>query len=395
MATVKVTMLGKFDVLADGNSVLPSLSNSIKSTQLLKYFLMDPAKTHSVSDLINTFWSEPDKSTNPESALKTMISRIRTSLSNVDPSLKNCILSQKKAYVWNPDIECITDVAQFESICEILEGSNETLCDKEHFLAAMNLYGGDLVYGSMDEDWLLARSMFLHHRYLKMVGRFICFLRESKDYEMIIQVCRVALDIDVFDETLNLELMQALKESGQSSVALLQYRSVTSSYYKYLGIEPTERIAKFYRDLIKTDLAAETDINSIRQELKKGEYASGAFICDYSVFKDIYQLQLRNIERQQNKMFLAMVSINLPPESIVGPLEMDAAMRLLLEVLEQCLRKGDTIARYSSTQYAILLPMINYASGQVVINRVKQLYYKMSLDKNVSISFQIGSMESP
>lgn len=394
MGSIYVTMLGKFDIYVDGDSAMSSLNNSAKSILLLKYFLLNLGKPLAMTNLIGMFWSEPDKSANPESALKAMISRIRSGLSSASPMLKNCILFEKKSYMWNPKVKCEVDVTEFERMYQQLQA--ETLFDekvREKYIQVLDLYGGDLTYSS-DEDWLLSRSMYLHHLYLKLVYKFIELLKADNDYEMVIHVCRIALDIDNFDETLNLELMNALKGVGQNSEALMQYRHITNAYYKYLGIEPSDRILGFYRGLIKSDLAAEADIGIIRRVLKEAEdEESGAFLCDYSIFRDIYQLQLRNLERQKNKMFLALISIIQTLGDPISPLVLDGVMRELLEILKSCLRKGDTIARYSTSQFTILLPMLSYSNGQTLIGRVKKMFYKKYSDSNVGIGFQFCGME--
>lgn len=395
MDEIYVTMLGRFDIFVDGNSALTYLSNSSKSTLLLKFFLLNSGKSIMISDLIDMFWSEPEKSVNPESALKTMVSRIRFSLAKVSPLLKNCILSEKKSYMWNPNVRCTVDVFRFEELyTELQEEKNFDETVREKYIQLLKLYGGDLSYSTSDEEWIVGRSMYLHHLYLKTVYKFINLLKTEQDYETIIHVCRIALDIDTFDEQLNLELMNALREGGQTGAALMQYRHVTSAYYKYLGVEPSEKILSFCKDLIRADLQTEADINSIRQDLKNvNDTDNGAFICDYSIFKDIYQLQLRSLERQHNKMFLALITVSRSLNESLEPLLLDGIMRELLIILQKCLRKGDTIARYSPTQYAILLPMVNYSSGHIVINRVRKMFYKKYSDNNYKISFQFGSLD--
>ncbi|MDL2233801.1 winged helix-turn-helix domain-containing protein [Ruminococcaceae bacterium OttesenSCG-928-L11] len=396
MSNIDVVMLGKFDIIADGQSILSYIGNSSKSLMLLKYLILNSGKPVTVSTLVDVFWSEAEKSTNPENALKTMVSRIRSSLLKASPVFKNCIISEKKSYMWNPDIPCNVDVATFEDLCDQVEAQEELTDEvREQYISILNIYSGDLSYNTAEEEeWVVSRSMYLHHRYLQNVYRFIDLLEESGDNEMIIQVCRIALDIDTFDEKLNLELMQALKDSGQNNAALMQYRHVTSAYYKYLGIEPSEAILSFYKSLIKADLSAETDIQTILSDLvKKEDIDNGAFICDYSIFRDIYQLQLRNLERQENKMFLALLTVESTVEDRIEPLILDAIMRRLMEILKECLRKGDTISRYSSSQYAILLPMMTYSNGYIVINRVKKMFYKTYTDNTTRLIFQFGSID--
>jgi hypothetical protein len=174
----------------------------------------------------------------------------------------------------------------------------------------------------------------------------------------------------------------------------MQYRHITGAYYKYLGIEPSEKILGFYRDLIKADLKEESDFGSIRQELRKAdESVFGAFICDYSIFRDVYQLQTRNLGRESSEIFLALVSVSQVLEEEPSLLLLDGVMRGLLEILRSHLRKGDVISRYSSTQYAVLLPMGSFAGGATVMDRVKKTFYQHQADNTFKLSFQFGSMD--
>lgn len=393
MEPISVTMLGRFDIFADGKSALAYLGNAAKSTLLLKYILLNRGKPLATAELISIFWAEPDKSANPENALKTMISRIRSGLAKASPRLKGCILSEKKSYTWNPALECVIDVFRFEELArQLVEAEQLDEKTRKKYIQALSLYGGDLAYPSADEDWIVSRSLYLHHLYLKVVSRFIELLKADLDFETVIHACRIALEFDAFDESLNLELMNALKESGQGNEALMQYRHITSAYYKYLGIEPSERLMHFYRSLIKADLSAEADIAIIRQGLRDGAgEESAAFVCDYSIFRDIYQLQLRNLERQKNRIFLSLITVSGLPDP--DPPVLDSVMRELLEILKTCLRKGDTIARYSTTQYAVLLPMVNHFGGQIVMNRIEKMFYKKYADSGVGIHIQFGGAE--
>lgn len=395
MSSIKISMFGKFDIVVDGQSVLHHLGKSPKSTLLLKYLILNRNKAVQVVELIDIFWVESDQSSNPDSALKTMISRIRTNLSKAHPIFKNCILSENRGYRWNPDLPCEVDVFVFEELVESLSGVTELTPDtRARFNHVLDIYGGDLSYSSIEEEWTVGRSLYLHHLYTQTAYNYIDLLKAGGEHEFIIHICRLALDIDVFDDRLNLELMKALRDTGQNTAALMQYRHVTSAYYKYLGMEPSEEILGFYKSLIKTGLASEADIETIRQELvRTQEQDEGAFVCDYSVFKDIYQLQIRNIERQQQKMFLALFTVTSRlGEGELPPLRLDAVMRELLSILQSSLRKGDTIARYSATQYAILLPMMNYSDGNIVLNRIKRLFYQSFSDNSVTLNFYFGSL---
>jgi Response regulator containing CheY-like receiver and SARP domains len=394
MIDIYVTMLGRFDILLNGDSILSYLGNSTKSISLLKYLMLNQDLPVSVSSIINIFWAEPDKSANPESALKTMISRIRSSLGKADPALKDCILAQTKSYQWNPAIPCRVDVREFEQLAGQLE-REPALTPRVHdmYLKVVHLYAGDLAYSGTEEDWLVRHSLYLHHKYLKTVYNFIEKCKEVNDSESIIHICHIALEIDALDEGLNLELMYALKDSGQTSAALMQYRHITTVYQNYLGLDPSEKIIEFYKSLIEKTYSFETDLQAIISDLKQEDReGNNAFVCDYAIFKDIYQLQERNLERQKSKMFLVLASISASTYDLLEPIPLENAMRDLLSALKVCLRKGDTVSRYSPTQYAVLLPMMNQTNGDIVIARIKKKFYKMHANPTAHLRFQFGSL---
>lgn len=396
MAVVQVKMLGSFDLIVDGVSAIPFIGYSSKGNMLIKYLILNRDRTISVSELIDIFWSEPEKSINPENALKTMISRIRANAAKASPKLKNCILSEKRSYMWNPELYCEVDVYEFETLCHKLAGV-PLLDEGSHseFLRVMRMYRGDLASPASEESWIVSQSLYLHQLYLETIFRFIEFLKQENDYESIIYVCRIALDIDPLDEALNLELMSALKEDGQNNVALMQYQYVSSTYNKLLGIEPSDKLKSFYSNLIKSDMAAEADIGTIRKKLLDSHVEEqGAFVCDYSIFfKDIYQLQLRNLDRHENEIYLSLLTVTQSLDEPINPFVLESIMASLLAILRTSLRKGDVISRYSTTQFALLLTMANSEDKNIVIERIKKSFYAKYPDNTTRLTFQFGNVD--
>lgn len=48
----------------------------------------------------------------------------------------------------------------------------------------------------------------------------------------------------------------------------------------------------------------------------------------------------------------------------------------LQQILKSNMRKGDIITRFSDNIYAMLLPTVNYSSGNMVMERIENLYYR-------------------
>ena len=143
-------------------------------------------------------------------------------------------------------------------------------------------------------------------------------------------------------------------------------------------------------NIIQGGQVLDMDINSIRKELRAYDKANGAFVCEYAVFKEIYNLQIRSFERTKRTLFLALVMLKSVDGQLMDPLKLDDLMSDLLEVLVTSLRKGDTITHYSASQYALLLPLQSYDSGLKVIERIKSGFYRKHRNSSVIIDYRIG-----
>ena len=318
MPKVKVFMLGRFEIVANGTEVIKSLGSSKKRIVLLEYLILNRDKPILMKDLFEVLWPG-ENSTNPESALKTLVSRLRATLSDYSPYLSDCIITERGGYRWNPALDCEIDVFSFEAACnDVLRAASLTPEVRAQAATLMTLYAGELLPNSDMDAWVVARSVFLHNMYLKAVQHYIVLLKGEDAHDEIAQVCRLALDVDAFDATLNLELMTALLKIGRSSEALAQYNHATDLHYNQLGIQPPEGMLEFYKKLIKIDNASKTDIDSIRAELCADDTRSGAFVCEYVIFKDIYQLHMRNLSRLGTTMFIALITIS--SRRVRGPL---------------------------------------------------------------------------
>ena len=391
MKAVRVFMLGGFEIVADGNEVIKNLGSSKKRIILLEYLLLNRDRALPLADLYEVLWPG-ENSTNPESALKTLVSRLRATLAGYTPLLADCIVTERGGYRWNPALDCEIDIYAFEELCTELLAAEAF---EEELRAKMNrvltLYAGELLPGAGAEAWVASRSVALHKLYLKTVRHYIALAKPLALYEEIAELCRMALDVDAFDAQLQLELMNALLQTGQSTEALSQFSRASDLPRQEPGGAPSEGMLDFYKKLMSIDQDARANLESIRRDLLWGqEKGDGAFVCDYVILRDIYQLYMRNLARLGTTMFVALVTISPMDDAPVEPLHLDKLMRLLLDVLRENLRRGDTIARYSSMQYAVLLPAVSFETGRVPLERVKKAFYQKYASPAFTISYRFA-----
>ena len=391
MATnIQINMLGKFEVIVNNERVDHQLSKSKKGWTIIKYLLLHMNRDVPYNELYETLWPN-EESTNPENALKTLVSRMRAFLEACSPELGRCIITNRGAYRWNSAIDCRVDVSEFETLCKKVSGTTSLDASKTKiFNRIVDLYAGDLLQGNSQEAWTSGRSVALHNSFIKIVSLYLDLLKEAKHYDDVIRVSRSALEIDAFEERFHMDLMDSLVKVDRDNEAMAQYNHAKSMHFRYMGVQPPEGIQAFYKQMIEADSALDMDIDRIRTALRDQNEDDGAFVCDYTVFKEIYNLQMRYLERTGATVFIALIMVSTADGTPMEPMRLDEIMRNLLTVLVGNLRRGDTVTHNTASQYALLLPNVNYDTGRMVMERVKVAFYRLYPSSSIICNYRIG-----
>ncbi|MEA5051793.1 MAG: winged helix-turn-helix domain-containing protein [Oscillospiraceae bacterium] len=394
MTTLQVKLLGNFRIIQNGTDIVRALGGSKKKIALLEYLILQWNRPVPAPELFETIWPLEDN-TNPENALKTLVSRLRKDLSAYDAA--DLVATRAGAYMWNTEADCDIDLHEFESLCvELL--SCPALDDEARakFSRMLGLYEGDLMTNSDKESWVVSRSVYYHDLYLKTIYRYIELLRGEKAYETICDVCRTALAIDAFDSVLSLELTGALTMLGKRRDAASQYDYASDlRYTQYGGERSPEEVRQLYQRILADRREADAGISDILADLTSANtIAQGAFVCDYAIFRDIYQLNMRNLQRLNIPVFVALTTLNCADDRAVEPLVLHKVMGELQEIMRTSLRCGDTVSRYSPNQFALLLPAVNFDTGKLVLERIKKQFYQQNPSARFVFNYRLVPVES-
>lgn len=110
---VEVYMLGRFSIMCGDEDILDVLGNSKKKIQLLQYLLVNKDTKYTNYNLFEHLWPSDDTS-NPESALKTLVSRLRQDLRAF--GLSSLISTIKGVYQLNEELCENIDLYEFEQL---------------------------------------------------------------------------------------------------------------------------------------------------------------------------------------------------------------------------------------------------------------------------------------
>ena len=392
--TIRIQMMDHFLIYIDEQKTDQLASKSKKGASLIQYLILNERQPVPNYRLINTLWDE-DKSTNPENALKTLVSRLRVLLNQIDPGLGNCIVADRGAYHWEMQPGMTVDMYEIDKIFDELSDNNLSESERRRlYNQLLELYTGDLLQHADKNEWAMAKATTLHNKFIAAMYAYIEMLKEHDQHTDIVSVCRRALDVDSFDDRLHMELMSALIRINRTGEALVQYKHVVQLNYRYLGVQPSEDLQEFYKQIVSAGKTLDFNLESIRNELRESGERRGAFVCEYAVFKEIFNLQMRNLERLGATMFLAIIMISPYNDKEIDSMRQDNIMNGLLEILSQNLRKGDTITRFAPTIFALLLPTVNYNTGGMVQERIKRVFYRKYPNSNIVFNYRVGPLSS-
>lgn len=391
--TIRIQMMNTFMIYINERETDELVSRSRKGAALLQYLILHRGKPVPNGRLLAALWSE-ESSANPENALKTLVSRLRTLLHQLSPGLGQCIAADRGAYHFQLLPGMTVDLYEIEDVLARLMSQHDSPAETcRLYDRLLSLYTGDLLQQNEGGEWALSHGSALHDQYMAAVYAYVELLKGEENYEKIVQICRVALDVDNFDDRLHMELMTALIHTDRTADALVQYKHVMHLNYRYLGVQPSSDMQAFYKQIVRAGKTLEFNLESVRNELRESGEQRGAFVCEYAVFKELYNLQMRNLERLGSTMFLGVIMVG-NPDAPLDSLKQDNIMSGLLEIMRQNLRKGDVITHLSPAVFALLLPTVNFTTGSIVMERIKYLFYRKYPNSNIPFNYRVGPLSS-
>ncbi len=385
--TIRIQMMGNFLIYINEQRVENPVSKSRKGTALVEFLVLHRERSVPNQQLLHALWPE-HAITNPENALKTLVSRMRTLLNQMSPGLGQCIVSDRGAYHWKSMPNMHIDALELMDLFDALAVERDVDMQREMYQRVIDLYQGDLFQtGDLDGDKGFAQQ--LHNQFLTAIYGYIELLRKAEDYNEICAVCREALEVDSFDDRLHIELMKSMVSMNRTSDALVQYKHATNMTYRYLGTPPSAEMMAFYQELNRARQSLKNNLDAIRRELTNSSLDRGAFVCDYEMFKAIYDLEMRNLERLGTTMFLGIIMVGTDDSSF-DSIRQDGIMNGLIEILRDNLRKGDIITHFSPSVIALLLPTVNFRTGNMVLERIRKLFYMRYPNSDIPFHFRLG-----
>lgn len=390
-----VKMFGKFQIENENGILNKENMRSEMLTRLLAYMISHREKDMTAQELIDVLWPE-DQSDNPSGALKNLMYRLRKLMNNTWGDGGKYIVTGRGAYQLNPEFVFHIDIEEFEECCRQVFNSEDPAVQQENGKRAVELYQGMFLSELSSEYWVVSIATYYHSIYLTMVKKLAALLEKEKKFTDVEEICGKAIQIEPLDEEIHCFLLRAMIADNKQQLAASHYKETVKLLYDSLGVRPSGEMESIYEELQKIQHDHESNIDIIQEDLRE-EKASGAFFCEYGVFRKIYALESRSSRRLGISVHLALVSLYLDFQiqkddqdytDLIG-----VGMSVLEETLMKKLRSSDIVCRYSVNQFLVMLPACQYEDAKMVVNRLKDSFYRSGKTGRLLLQYSIDELD--
>ena len=393
-SALNIRMFGKFQIENENGMLNKENMRSEMLTRLLAYMVSHREKDMTAQELIDVLWPD-DQSDNPSGALKNLMYRLRKLMNRTWGEDGRYILTGRGAYQLNPELVVHVDIEEFEECCRQVFNSEDPAVQQENGKKAVELYQGMFLSELSSEYWVISIATYYHSIYLTMVKKLAALLEKEKQFTDVEEICAKAIQIEPLDEEIHCFLLRAMIADNKQKLASDHYKETVKLLYDSLGVRPSGEMETIYEELQKIQHDHESNIDIIQEELRE-EKTSGAFFCEYGVFRKIYALESRSGSRLGISVHLALVSLYLDFQvskdkndyaSLIGE-----GMKVLEDTLLKRLRSSDIVCRYSVNQFLVMLPACQYEDAKMVVNRLKDSFYKSGKTNKLLLQYSIDEL---
>ena len=391
---IRIQMLGRFSLSVNGSCIDDSANRSHKVWLLLAYLIYHRDRSASQEELVELLWGRENDSANPMGALKTTLHRARTALDQLFPSAGHELIVRKNgAYAWADAWETEVDITEFEELYRQAQACSNEEERLELLLSALALYQGDFLTKLSSQIWVVSIATHYYNLYMKAVLEALPLLEQHDRPQDAARLCRQAIQFDPYNETIYQYLMQNLLRLGDQKGAVIAYEEMSDLLLADLGVLPTEESRAIYREAIKTVNDRMISPSMLHQQLQERTPAKGALVCDYDFFKLLYQVEARSLSRSGDVIHIALLSMTDAQGEELAKRSLSHAMENLQEQIRINLRRGDTVARCSASQYILMLPHANYENSCMVCERIIRAFCRQYPHSPAQLHYSVRPIE--
>ena len=245
-SSVRIRLLGGFDVEVDGQLIPASAWRLRKANELVKVLAITPGHRLQREQAMEQLW--PDRPA--DAALNNLHQALRvarTALKVTDEAGQRILVLREGVLSLCPNGELWVDAEAFASA---VRGATVASGLTGH-LAARELYRGELLPDDRYADWAEAPREAVAQDYLTLLTQLAQLLEREGDRGAATETLRELLEHDRADENAHRSLMRLYAVDDQRRMALRQYERLRAALARELEVEPSDESRQLYREILE------------------------------------------------------------------------------------------------------------------------------------------------
>ncbi len=391
-----IQMLGEFSIRRGDKTLNDEANRSKKVMNLIEFLVANRNVVVSQEKLVESVW-DGEEFDNPLNTLKNMAYRARNVLKSLwaeDEQAVDLIKYEGNTYIWNNAVPCVIDIEEMERLSgEVEKGQLDKDEKINRLYKIFELYKGEFLPKSSFCEWVIHLNAYYHSLFAKNTKLLLGLLREEGRFEDVATICEKYNYYNSYDEDVHVMLLEAYAKTSRIQRATSHYQYIEEMFFEEFGVGLSEETVKFYRELTKSAHNVEYDIRNIQTDLMEAVSGRGAFFCDYDIFKNIYRLQSRMLQRNGASVYFALFTISdirgeMPDKEVIK-----RSIMLLKNVMVDSLRMSDVVSKYSTLQLVALLPYTSFENGQKVCARIEEQFKNKNKYSKIKLVSRLQAIE--
>ena len=246
--TIKIYVLGRFEIVADGKPIKFTQKVQEKPLALLKTIIALGGRDVSIDRIADILWPDAEGDT-AHGNFKTTLHRLRRMLGHHQAIYQNSgSITLDQRYFW-------VDVWMFERSTSLADltwqsARNEKDLEKAVKLTqrALDLYQGPIF--ASNEDMAIGLREYLHHRFIRGLEQLAMYWQNRSENEKAIAFYERGLKEDDLVESFYYGIMACSHCLGKRAKALDTYERCKKIMLKTLGIPPSKKIENLKKSIL-------------------------------------------------------------------------------------------------------------------------------------------------
>lgn len=360
-----VKMFGDFSLKYQGRSLIAKKKKETQFALVLQLIFHSGEEGISREHLEKVLFGERTLD-DANHAIHSLIYNIRKKLEQTGLPKGKYIISRRGRFYWDKEIPFEEDAQLFEEYCS---------------------------RACRAGDWVKEERERYHIMFRKLIEYMAELLRKKKAYIQLEKLGRHVSKAAPYEEG-ELLVIEALTGMGRTEQVESLYVETVEKYRQVYMEEELCKLKNFRRK-IEEQLDHPYDIlDNIQENMAEQlEKVQEPYQCNWMVFREIYHMVARMIERSGQQVQLMLCTVTDMEEHPIRSDECaEVLSRYIWESICRSIRAGDVVTRYGKGQYLVLLINTKPEDCQEIQKRIDAQFRKK--DTVYEIRYSVKSVRS-